>query len=476
MLRPLYCFIALTIALSLGLVVALFDPQSAGLVLWTFALLSVSPLFVAFGKRSWGWLSRQDLFSPLIAFPLTYIGWFTVGSIDFVRLPSSVSFGAFDPIPPRVWLYAGIGLVGYLCGARLSMPSSRAAKLDHASAVRFTWEPSAFRFALLVMLLVAAGTYLYIILHMGIIALRPDAGALVYELDEYHRATTPFFIVSYTCFLFLAAFVLIDPSRGGTKSKLVPILVISMILLSLVGLGGRSFFFAPVLTAVILYHYVRRPLRLKTVVAIVLVLFVSLSAFGYVRALTVGSDFTEQLAEAGVPLPAQPFLYCYLYFRYTVATFRDVLEVIPNKVPYQLGTIALMPFQSLLPGHHRMSDYFFKDLLGNDFLGAGQPATVLAPFYADFGPAGIFGGMFAWGLLVTRLYQWMLRDGTAFSALIYAWTTQAGLFGLYGGMFVYLGTLFIPLSWVMLNILLKGRAGRSDGLGFSSVDGATSFS
>lgn len=461
MLKPLYCFMAVTIALSVGLVVALFYPQSASLVLWAFLLLSVSPLLVAFGKRSWRWLSRQDLFSPLIAFPLTYLGWFTIGSIDFVRLPSSVSFGAFDPIPPRVWLYCGIGLVGYLCGARSSMSYSKR-PLDRASAFRFTWEIKTFRFALLVTLLVAAGTYLFVVLQTGIVALRRDAGEFVYELEGYHRAMTPFFLASYTSFLFLAAFVFIDAARGGAKARLGAIFVISVILLSLIGFGGRSFFFAPVLTAVILYHYVRKPLRFKTAVAVVLVLFVFLSAFGYVRALTVSSGFTDELAQAGIPPPAQPLLYCYLYFRFTVATLRDVSEIIPSQVSYQHGTITLMPFLSLLPGHHRMSDFFFKDLLGNDFPGAGLPATVLGPFYADFGPAGIFGGMFGWGLLVTKLYQWMLRDGTAYSALIYAWTTQAGLFGLFGGMFVFLGTLFLPLSWVVLNVVLQRRASRSD--------------
>lgn len=476
MLKPLYSFMALTIALSVGLVVALFYPQSASLVLWTFALLSVSPLLVAFGKRSWRWLSRQDLFSPLIAFPLTYLGWFTIGSIDFVRLPSSVSFGAFDPIPPRVWLYCGIGLVGYLCGARSSMSYSKKLELDRASAFRFTWERKTFRFALLITLLVAVGTYLFVVLQTGIVALRRDAGEFVYELEGFHRAMTPFFMASYTSSLFLAAFVFIDAARGGAKARSGPIFVISIIVLCLVGLGGRSFFFPPVLTAVILHHYVRRPLRLKTAVAVVLILFMFLSAFGYVRALTVGGSFNEELAEAGVPPAALPLLYCYFYFRFTVATFRDVSEIIPSQVFYQHGAITFTPFLSLLPGHHHMSDYFFKDLLGNDFPGAGLPATVLGPFYADFGPVGIFGGMFAWGLLVTKLYRWMLRDGTAFSALIYAWTTQAGLFGLYGGMFAYLGTLVIPLGWLLLNILLERRAGRSDVAGFSSLDGATSFS
>lgn len=43
-------------------------------------------------------------------------------------------------------------------------------------------------------------------------------------------------------------------------------------------------------------------------------------------------------------------------------------------------------YKRLLPGHHDTSDFYFKNLLGNDFVGQGQPATVLGLFCADFGP------------------------------------------------------------------------------------------
>lgn len=456
--------------LAICFVSAWFGPRAFKLALYAVVALLALTAALWILKFAFDWLSRQDLFSPLIAYPLMYVGWFVIGSIDFIHLPSSISFGAFDPIPARVWLYASIGLVGYLCGTKSSMSPSKIWKLNRVSDFRFTWELRVFRFVVVVMLLAAASTYLYVAFQTGIIALRPDAGSSVYELEKYHRAMTPFFFTAYSGFLFLTVSVFINPARGGTKSKLGPIFVIAIILLSLIGLGGRSFFFAPVLTAVILYHYVGKPFHLKTVIAIVLVLFVFLSVYAYVRSLTVGGDFTAQLTEAGMPPPVQPLLYNYLYFRYTAATFRDVTEVIPRQVPFQHGTITFMPFLSLLPGHHRMSDYFFKDLLGNEFLGAGQPATVLGPFYADFGTAGIFGGMFAWGLLATKLYRWMLTDRTAFSALIYAWTMQAGLFGLYGGMFVYISTLLIPLSWVLLNILLAQRSNGLDVLGHSSAE------
>lgn len=447
-----YWLITVTVALLLAFKSVLDNSRSIDLAIWIVGLALFHPLLLAVGKRGWGWFSKQDLFSPLVAYPLTYIAWFAIGSIDFVQLPSSISFGAFDPIPSRVLFYAGIGLLGYLCGASRAMGLSKAWKPDRISEIRFSWEPTSSRLVLLILLLIAAGSYLYVLLQTGIVALRPDAGEFVYELDKYHVIMQPFFMAAYTGFLLLAAAVFIDPVRGGTKARKSAIVLLSILLLSFLGLGSRSAFVPPVLASFVLYHYLRKPIRLRTAIAIVLVLFAFLSAYGYVRSLTVGSETT--LTAAGVPAAAQPFLYCYLYFRYTVATFRDVTDVIPGQVPFQHGNITFMPLQSVLPGHHYMSDMFFKNLLGNDFDGAGRPATVLGPFYADFGAAGIFAGMLAWGIVMTKLYEWMLRDRTAFSTMIYAWATQAGLFGMFGGMFIFLGTLLIPMSWVVLNMFV----------------------
>jgi oligosaccharide repeat unit polymerase len=447
-----YWLITVTAALSLAFMSVLGNSNSIDLALWIVALALSSPLLLALGKRAWIWVSKQDLFSPLVAYPLTYIAWFAIGSIDFVQLPSSISFSPFDPIPRRVLFYAGIGLLGYLCGARSLMGASKGWRPERISEIRFSWQPTSSRFVLLILLLIAAGSYLYVLLQTGVVALRSDAGEFVYELDKYHLIMQAFFMSAYTAFLLIAA-VVFDPVRGGAKALTGAVAVLLMLMLSFLGLGSRSAFVPPVLSGVVLYHYIRKPIRLRTAIAIVLVLFAFLSVYGYVRALTFGDS--TPLEAAGVPAVAQPFLYCYLYFRYTVATFRDVTDIIPGQVPFQHGSITFMPLQSLLPGHHYMSDIYFKNLLGNDFIGAGQPATVLGPFYADFGVAGIFAGMFAWGIIVTKLYKWMLRDRTVFSTMIYAWATQAGLFGMFGGMFVFLGTLVIPLGWVVLDVFVR---------------------
>lgn len=227
-------------------------------------------------------------------------------------------------------------------------------------------------------------------------------------------------------------------------------------------MAGRAIIVPPILTGMIIYNYIKERLKVGAIALSFTALFAFLSVYGYLRDLTVG-DITVYLEGAGLPRFIQPFVYCYLYIRYSVATLRDVTAVIPGHAPYQYGAITFRPFQSLLPGHHQMADYFFKDLLGNDFLGAGQPATILGAFYADFGPVGIFVGMFLLGLFLSKLYGWMLRERSLFAVMIFAWSMQAALFGIFGGVFTYLDTLMIPLCWIVLNFLMRTDAPRELG-------------
>lgn len=457
--KPLWIALGCSVGAALALSAALAGGSTAS----SWLILATIPAagFLIYGlRRAISSVSRLDVFSPLVAFPLAYVVWFTIGSIDFIQLPSVIGFGAFDPIPARVPIYAGIGLGGYLLGVVTCLRGSEMREEVCPSAFRWTWEPVSFRLALLMLIFVMVGTYAYIGSHIGLPILSQNAGEVRLELGNYHWAGTPFFATAYTViFLFLVR-IWTDPSLRDTNARWWMIAALVAIFLVFLSMAGRAILVPPILTGVILYHYVKKTVKLKSVMIGITLLFSLLSVFGYLRDLTMGDSTMTSMEEAGLPRGVQPFVYCYLYIRYSVATLRDVSEIIPSQTPYQHGAITLLPLQSVLPGHHEMSDTFFKNLLGNEFIGAGQPATVLGAFYADFGPLGVFFEMFLWGLLLARLYRWMRREQSIFSAMVFAWATQAGLFGIFGGVFTYLDTLMIPLCWVTLNLLVRtGPAG-----------------
>src|SRR5260370_23061610 len=151
----LYFFLSASVALIMALLGILHWPESKPLVLTLLGAFLLLPLWLGLLRKSWAWLARQDLFSPLIAFPIAYVVWFAVGAVDFFEIPSSISFGAFDPIPSRLLFYAGVGLAGYICGARSSLSASRKWSNNNAGLFSFGWEPKMFQLAFCALTLVA---------------------------------------------------------------------------------------------------------------------------------------------------------------------------------------------------------------------------------------------------------------------------------------------------------------------------------
>ncbi len=406
------------------------------------------------GKQVVRKIDLGDLFSPFILFPVAYLVWFTVGSISFLQLPSSISFGLFDPIPGRMWIYYAVGLFSYLAGAWIILRLSREPRqYGRTWHFFYTWEENRFRLVIAGLAILMLASYILIISHLGIPLLQRDAYLVRLEIGKYRWAQLFLVASAYTILPFLAAYFWTSPSRGKSRRAFWFLLALTGLLLT--SLGGRGFIFQPLLTAVVARHYLKNKYRVFGAGAALVVLFVAMSLYGYARDLG-GFDTDSPFIQAGVPSFLFPFTYGYLYIRYSVATFRDVVSVIPSQVPFQHGWLTFQPFQVLLPGHHGTSDIYFKSMLGNDFEGAGQPATLLAPFYGDFGLVGIIVGMLAFGALSMTVHRWSLRRQTVTSALVYAWLVRTAILSLFLSVFEFPTDLWIPLMWLIMDRFLRG--------------------
>src|SRR5258706_10134807 len=132
---------------------------------------------------------------------------------------------------------------------------------------------------------------------------------------------------------------------------------------------------------------------------------VALNFYGYTRDATLARGSLSFKTGNATQAAILPVIYAYLYVRQPVETLEEVIRVIPRTNPYQHGMLSCDALRTLLPGHHEMSDMFFKQILGSDFVGGGQPATLLGPLYGGFGLAGIVLGMFAVGVVVARTHS-----------------------------------------------------------------------
>jgi oligosaccharide repeat unit polymerase len=303
----------------------------------------------------------------------------------------------------------------------------------------------------------AALAYVYVISQMGIPALDPESAERRLEVTKYGPSEAVLFTSSWTVLTFLLAYLWTHKeSRSVRAMGLLTVLVIALALLSL---GSRGYLFVPLLTAMIARHYLKKRFHLVTLTAIGVLVFMCLSVYGYMRDSTLPKQGLSVSKGSAAQLAVFPLIYAYLYVRQPVETFQQVTEVIPRTIPYQRGLLTFGALRTLLPGHHEMSDMFFKQILGSDFVGGGQPATVLGPLYGDFGVAGILLGMFTVGAVVAQSYKWMRRNPTLFRVLIYAWVMQTLLFSLFGAIFPYITTVWIPAFWWAIHgLFLRDRS------------------
>jgi oligosaccharide repeat unit polymerase len=399
----------------------------------------------------------RDLFSPLVAFPIVYIAWFAVGTIDFLDVPPGVSYGLFNPIPKYVLGFAALGLAAYVLGVLLHRSG---ASSDHAARTpEFAWADGGFLPIMAGLGFLMVAFYVYIVAGMGgIPAVNPNAGELRLQITSYGPAEAVLFTSAWTLIPMLMMYVWHRHPRVGVRLLCYAGVAVSSLLL--LSLGGRTYLFVPLLTTLVARHYGKQRFRARKLALVCVALFCGISLFGYTRDMSLtGAQFGEE--RLGIPGPVVPLIYAYLYVRYPVATFRDITTVIPRQIPYQYGTLTFGPLATLLPGHHEQSDIFFKNILGNDFVGAGQPATLLGPLYADAGLFGIVAGMLFAGMLTSHVYGWMLAAPTMIRILLYAWLMQTLLFGLFSNLFPFLTTIWIPSFWAALNLFMRPQVGRS---------------
>ena len=426
-------------AFAIVLIASWEGPQEVRAVTWGAAGIVGCLLLVLVVKRVMGWFGRQELFSPLIAFPIAYTIWFSLGSLTL-----------FDERNTKVLQYSGIGLACYLAGALL-FGGRKAVRLPTPD-VQNEWSNSRFWPVICVLGVAALMAYGYIVSQVGIIALDSEAAEKRLDLGNYGPVQAVLFTATWTVLVLVAA--QLWTRRQSRIVKVTAWSSLGGIALILLSLGSRGYLFIPLLTAVVARHYLRKRFHVLKLAFLGAIIFIGLSFYGYTRDATVSKPTLSLKDGNAVQMAIFPAVYAYLYVRQPVETFQEVTRLIPRTIPYQNGQLTFDPLRTLLPGHHEMSDMFFKQILGSDFVGGGQPATLLGPLYGDFGLYGISIGMFIVGAIVSLAHAWMLRCATVFRILIFCWLMQTVLFSLFGALIPYITTIWIPLFWWFLDAAL----------------------
>jgi oligosaccharide repeat unit polymerase len=215
--------------------------------------------------------------------------------------------------------------------------------------------------------------------------------------------------------------------------------------------GNRGLVMEPVLVAVLTFHYVRRrlSLRLMTIMALAGILFLSLGGL-YRDVRQYGPAHVATVVSWGFPRWSLPLTYIYSYIRDPVLTFHRLRGVVPAFEDFGQGRVHLAPLATALPGHQESPDDIFKRLLKSEFVGFGQPATLLGHLYVDGGLVAIIAGMYVFGLLSRIIYSRMRLRPSPFRVLLYVWVAHVALWSLFTSLLPAITTLFVPLLLYVL--------------------------
>jgi len=397
-------------------------------------------------RNAGNWLSRWDIFSPAIAFPLLYVFWFALGF-----LATAIIRDDFDY---QICIWTAAGLFCYFLGIRVFSRRWRGQPVHERSSEN-TWNRDSFWLVVSLLGCLTVAAYLYLISQMGIPALSSMAAERRLEITKYGPTQGVLFTAADTLIIFLCAHL--SKTREKVWLRALSWVALGSAALFMLSLGSRGFLFGPVLTSVIAYHYLGEKVHGFRLLKIGIPVFVGLSVYGYVRDQISLQGTEDFVATQGIDRMTFSLFYVVGYITMSVTALYDLTRLIPTHFSYQYGTLTFAPLSTVLPGHHEMSDMIFKRMLGEYFVGGGQPATLLGPFYGDFGIPGILAGMFIVGLLMGSLYAWMSSRRTVFRVLIYSWVMHNTLLSLFGSFFPYLITLWIPLFWWFLDSVILTR-------------------
>ena len=438
-------FYGLLVATLMGvclLVAACVSQRALRLVIGVLIVMSLIVCAAIAIRGFFRWLSKRDLFAPWIGFPIAYIIWFGFACLF-------IQFGEGSEEPP--YAVAILGLVCYLMGVGVARLRWNSATHVPTGAFRSEWDMSLCGKVTMLVAAIAFAAYVLIAIQLGIPGLHAGAGEIRLNLINYGKSQSVFVYGTQLVIILLACKLWSE--EGDKKSRWGIWLAIAVASLLLLTLGSRGNLLTPISAIFIARHYLRQKTPLLPALSIAAAVFVVASLVGWARDMAIYSSYKGEDLQFNIA----SLIFLYQYITTTVTTLSQIMAEIPRHVPFQHGVLSFGALASVLPGHHESSDMFFRRILGSEFVGAGQPATLLGPMYGDFGYAGVVVQMFGLGVFYVWIYRWMLEGATVYRAFMYAWISQVILYSLFGSLLTYIGALLIPIAWVSINSTLRVR-------------------
>lgn len=348
---------------------------------------------------------RIDIFSPMFIFPLAYMLYLGLGSLPVLQDNHTIS--------SLQWVFYLLGLAGFAAGGCLPMLMT-GGKSPVSSPRRRPWDRRRLLLASLALMGLAAAARVFIYSRTGIPLFTADPNRIrlaAFDFGALSEISISSEIVFMTAF---AGLVLFKKSRFFFLALMVLALVLAIFT------GTRTSLIRQLFPCILLYHYMVRKISLRTLGIIVLISLVFIGMVKFIGFNRLWGDAEiEQLRQSNYGPVFYWLPYVLKDFKHGPEGLARVMKVVPSRFGWQYGRLHVLPLLMPLPGSQPQPGVVFKEMVGADFIGVGLAATILAPLYADFGPAGILFGMFLVGFVFQYLYQVARRRHHPFFYLAY---------------------------------------------------------
>jgi oligosaccharide repeat unit polymerase len=256
--------------------------------------------------------------------------------------------------------------------------------------------------------------------------------------------------------IFLAVIVL---CQRITKSKKVLLLSGSLILLGILALssqGGRIFVVYTAIPSAVLFHYLRRRIRLVELGAAVLVFFLFLGLFGYTRSAASQSAPIFERVRRVSSFPEGQFWDGVAFGYGTLTLSYEVFFRLTGDLQNMQQPSGGFLFYSL---HRFLPRASLGEIAGDLYSGEFVTATFLGELYGDYRYWGVLFGPLLLGLTYGWTYSRTGELNSMYSAYVRALLVQMVIF------FPYVNLFSIYINWifdlVFMYLLLRRLAIRT---------------
>jgi oligosaccharide repeat unit polymerase len=411
-------FLLILAACAIGILVALLNEW---LHPWASVVLLIALLAITLARLL---VTAVDLMSPLVLFGGLYITYYAVGMLPNPTLRWYESY-----VTTEVLLYGLIGLLCFTGGVMVayfifrgySLRAGGALRLKlHSSLAQLSWG----RVLLTITLFAVIGIFFALAIFAvggGIPFLATGGDQNLARYDAIRRVG--YFVHFQLYFLFIAALFAWTISLRHARVRIVAFLLMGATAAFFLVTYNRVELVRLILCAMIVYHYVQKPLGMRAVLAMALSGVLAIGVVHMLRIEAEGGNFLENVQLA--------FWYMQGSIGFPMRVFERVLEEIPVRYPYLGGHFNFSTYLSLFgqvdSGPELIRQYLYPERI------TAQTLALPGGWYADGGMAAVATGMFLSGFILQSVYTFFLREATVLSLLVYVNIAFEMIYAIYLG-------------------------------------------